>query len=209
MRCLSLLVLAMVALTGCRGGTSEEPPVLPPPKFMDHYLLPVTNMNLQPRYNPQGQNDFWPDEANGRQPPANTVARGALKADSAFYRGVGADGEPVAEYPLQLTEALLDRGQKRYDIYCSACHDRTGAGKGLVPTRGWIPPPSLYDPRILQFTPGQFFQVISQGVRTMPSYAKQIPEADRWAIVAYIQALQTAATASLDDVPAEQRSNLK
>ena len=189
--------------------TSEEPPVLPPPKWLDTYLLPVTNMSQQPKYLPQGSNDFWPNAANNRLPPENTVARGALKADPAFYRGVGPDGAPVTEYPVQLTAELLDRGQERYNIYCAACHDRMGTGQGLVPKRGWVPPPSFYDPRILQFTPGQFYQVISEGVRPMPSYARQIPEADRWAIVAYVQALQTAATASLGDVPPEQRSNLK
>ncbi len=209
MRRHSMLILAVLALAGCRGGTSEEPPVLPPPKALDHYILPVTNMNDQPKYTAQGKNDFWPDASDNRLPPENTVARGALKADPAFYRGIGADGQPVTEYPMELTPALLARGQERYDIYCSACHDRTGSGQGLVPKRGWIAPPSFYDQRLLGFGPGQFFQVISQGVRTMPAYAKQIPEADRWAIVAYIQALQTAATASLDDVPAEQRTNLR
>jgi len=208
MRRLMLLTIAVVALAGCRGGTSEEPPVLPPPKWLDHYILPVTNMSLQPKYKPQGQNDFWPNGADMRLPPEGTVARGSLKADPAFYRGVDADGRPVREYPVQLTAALLDRGQERFDIYCAACHDRTGRGQGLVPRRGWIPPPSFYDDRILAFTPGELFQVISRGVRTMPSYAKQIPEADRWAIVAYVQALQTAATASLRDVPPDQRSNL-
>jgi mono/diheme cytochrome c family protein len=208
MRRLITMMLAVVALSGCRGGTSEEPPVLPPPKWLDHYLLPVTNMSLQPKYEAQAQNDFWSDGADMRMPPENTVARGALKADPAFYRGVDANGQPVDQYPVQLTRALLDRGQERYNVYCAPCHDRTGRGQGLVPKRGWVPPPSFFDDRILAFTPGQFYQVISQGVRTMPSYAKQIPEADRWAIVAYIQALQTAATASLDDVPPAQRSNL-
>src|SRR5690606_17261044 len=91
MRRLMLLTIAVVALAGCRGGTSEEPPVLPPPKWLDHYILPVTNMSLQPKYKPQGQNDFWPNGADMRLPPEGTVARGSLKADPAFYRGVDAD----------------------------------------------------------------------------------------------------------------------
>ncbi len=209
MRRLSMLILAAAALAGCRGGTSEDPPVLPPPKVVDHYIVPVTNMSNQPKYNAQRENDFWPNGANSRLPPEQTIARGALKADPAFYRGVTADGAPVAEYPVELTPALLARGEERYNIYCAPCHDRMGTGQGLVPKRGWVPPPSIHDPRLLEFKPGQFFQVISQGVRTMPAYAKQIPEADRWAIVAWIQALQTSATASLDDVPPEQRTNLR
>lgn len=210
MRRLSMLTLAAgLLLVGCRGGTSTEPPVLPPPKQLDHYLLPTSNMNIQPKYVPQGQNDFWPNEQNARPVPENTVARGALKADSAFYRGVGADGQPVAEYPVELTPALLARGEERFNIYCAPCHDRAGTGQGLVPKRGWIAPPNFQDQRIREFVPGQFFEVITHGVRTMPSYAKQIPEADRWAITAWIQTLQRSNHATLEDVPPELRNNLR
>lgn len=208
MRRLPLILAAGLALAGCRGGTSEEPPVLPPPKVVD-YLLQVTNMNEQPKYLPGGKNEFFPDGMDNRPVPANTVARGALKADSAFYRGVDEAGKPVAQYPVELNEQLLARGQERWNIFCAPCHDRAGTGQGLVPRRGWIPPPSLHDDRIRAFVPGEFFQVITNGVRTMPSYAKQIPEADRWAIVAWMQALQRAGNASLEDVPADQRTNLR
>lgn len=209
MRRFSLLVLALVAVAGCRGGVSEEPPVLPPPKWLDHYLLPVTNMSYQPKFISQGQNDFYPDGMDNRLPPENTIARGSLKADSAFYRGVDAEGKPVTEYPVELTRELLERGRERYDIYCSMCHDKTGRGQGIVPKSGWVAPPSFYDERILALGPGDLFGIITNGVRTMPSYAKQIPEADRWAIVAYVQALQTGNTASIENVPADQRNNLR
>lgn len=207
MRRLILLTTAVVALAGCRGGTSEEPPVLPPPKVLDHYILPVTNVAFQPRYQAQGENDFFPDRMDMRLPPEGTVARGALKDDDAFYRGLGPDGKPVTDYPREVTAELLERGQVRYDIFCAPCHDRTGRGQGLAPRVGWIPPTSFYDDRVLGLAPGDLFQVITHGVRTMPGYGKQISEADRWAIVAWVQTLQTAGTASLADVPPAQRSN--
>lgn len=208
-RMLLLSLFAAMALAGCRGGTSTEPPVLPPPKILDYYVLPVTNMNNQPKAKSQSESTFWPDGRTVRMPPEHTVARNSLKADPAFYRGVDEEGKPVTQYPVELTEALVHRGQERYGIYCAPCHDAVGTGKGLVPTRGWVPPPSFHDPRIQEFVPGQLFQVISEGVRTMPSYARQIPESDRWAIVSYIQALQRSHHATLEDVPPESRNNLR
>ncbi|AKU92811.1 c-type cytochrome [Vulgatibacter incomptus] len=208
-RMLLLSFFAALALAGCRGGTSTEPPLLVPSKWVDHFFLPVTNMNNQPKAKAQSQSHFWPDGRTARLPPEHTVARDALKADDAFYRGVDSAGKPVAQYPVELSEGLLARGQQRYNIYCAPCHDAVGTGKGIVPTKGWIPPPSFHDERILEFVPGQLFDVISHGVRTMPSYAKQISEGDRWAIVSYIQALQRSHHASLEDVPPELRNNLR
>lgn len=208
MRRLSFLFVAL-AIAGCRGGVNTEPPVLPPPKALDQRILPGSDMNNQPKYMAQSSNKLWADGMDMRPVPANTVARGALKADPAFYRGVDAAGQPVTEYPIEVTTSLVERGQDRYNVYCAPCHDRVGTGQGLVPKRGWIPPPNFHDQRLREFVPGQFYQAISQGVRTMPSYAKQIPEADRWAIVAYVQALQRANFAKLEDVPPEQRNNLK
>ncbi len=208
-RLLLLSLLSALALSGCRGGTSEDPPILPPPKWVDFFLVPVTNMNNQPKDKSQSESAFWPDGRTMRTPPTHTVARDSLKADPAFYRGVDADGQPVTQYPVEVSEALVHRGKERYTIYCAPCHDAVGTGKGLVPTRGWIPPPSIHEPRIQEFVPGQFFQLISDGVRTMPSYAKQISEGDRWAIVSYIQALQRTHHAKLEDVPPESRNNLR
>ena len=97
----------------------------------------------------------------------------------------------------------------RYDVFCAPCHDRTGSGHGLVPRRGWIPPPNFHTDALRAYTPGQFFSVITHGIRTMPSYAKQIPEGDRWAIASYVQALQRSHYAKLEDVPPAQRAALR
>ena len=172
------LLGAAVLLSGCRGQTSRKPPI-----FIQH------GMEFQPRFNAFEGNSFYADGRNMRTPPAGTVARGLLKDDDTFYRG-GDSSSPVQSNPVPVTADLLERGQQRYNIYCAPCHSRTGLGNGMVVQRGFLPPPSLHDTRIVQLPDGQIFQVISKGLRNMPSYAKQIPEADRWAIVAYVRALQ-------------------
>ena len=205
----SLLALAaMLALAGCRGGTQDAPPIMVPSKVID-VLMGVTNMDDQPKYKSQEDSSFFPDGRTSRMPPEHTVARGALRADPAFYRGVGADGAPLAGFPVEVNANLVERGRERYDIYCAPCHDQVGAGQGIVPKRGWIPPPSFHQDYLRAYTPGQFFQVITNGIRSMPSYAKQIPEQDRWAIVAYVQALQRSHYAKAAEVPAAQRGNLQ
>lgn len=173
---------AAILLSGCRGQTSHKPP-----------LWILHGMELQPRYNAFEGNTFFADGRNMRTPPEGTVARGLLREDDAFYRGGGA--KPVARNPLPVTQELMERGQARYQIYCAPCHASTGAGNGPVVQRGFLPPPNLHDARILALSDGEIFQVITNGIRNMPSYAKQIPEEDRWAITAYIRALQYTRTA--------------
>lgn len=202
---MSWIFVALFALAGCRGGTSEDPPVIPIAKIVEHHVVPVTNMTYQPKAKAQAGSEFWPDGMAQRLPPEHTIARNGLKLDSAFFRGVDADGNPVTQYPVEVTTALVQRGQERYDIFCAVCHDRAGEGRGIVPTRGWIPPPTFHQERIRKMVPGELYQIVSNGVRTMPGYAKQIPESDRWAIVAYVQALQRAHFAKAEDVPAQQR----
>jgi mono/diheme cytochrome c family protein len=172
------LLGAAVLLSGCRGQTSRKPPL-----FILH------GMEFQPRFNAFEGNAFYADGRNMRTPPAGTVAQGLLKDDDAFYHG-GDSTQPVRTSPVPVTAALLERGQERFNIYCSPCHARTGLGNGMVVQRGFLPPPSLLEERIVQLPDGQIFQVITKGLRNMPSYAKQIPESDRWAIVSYIRALQ-------------------
>lgn len=171
------LLLAAVLLSGCRGQTSRKPP-----------LWIMHGMEFQPRYNAFEGNSFFADGRNMRPPPEGTVARDHLRADDAFYRG-GAQA-PVAKIPVAVTPALMERGRERYNIYCTPCHSATGEGSGMVVKRGFLPPPSLHDARIAALPDGELFRIISNGIRNMPAYGKQIPEEDRWAVVAYIRALQ-------------------
>jgi mono/diheme cytochrome c family protein len=178
------LLGAAVLLSGCRGQTSRKPPL-----WIQH------GMEFQPKFNAFEGNKFYADGRNMRTPPEGTVARGQLKEDNVFYHG-GDSANPVRTSPVPMTEGLLERGRERFDIYCTPCHSRTGFGNGMVVQRGFLPPPSLHDPRIVAMPDGQIFQIITKGIRTMPSYAKQIPESDRWAIVAYIRALQYSQNAA-------------
>ncbi len=164
-------------------------------------------MHDQPRYEPLERSGFFKDQRAARPLPAGTVARGQLRADQHFYEGrVG--GRPATELPVPATAALLARGQERYGIYCTPCHDRTGSGRGMIVQRGYPAPSSFHVERLREATPGYFFDAITRGFGVMPSYAVQIPPQDRWAIIAYIRALQLSQHASVDDVPAVERGAL-
>jgi mono/diheme cytochrome c family protein len=131
-----------------------------------------------------------------------------LHSDTHFYTGK-VDGNLVETLPFPVTRTLLERGHERYEIYCAPCHDRVGSGQGMVVRRGFRRPPSLHIDRLREAPIGHFFDVISNGFGAMPDYAAQIPPRDRWAIAAYIRALQLSQHATLADVPAELREQLQ
>ena len=158
----------------------------------------------QPRYKPLAKSDFFGDERASRPLVDGTVARGYLRADEQLYTGK-VNGKLVETFPFPIDEKTLLRGQARYDIFCAPCHDRVGTGQGMIVRRGYRPPPSYHIDRLRAAPPGYFFDVISHGFGAMPDYADQIPPRDRWAIVAYIRALQLSQHASLADVPDNQR----
>jgi mono/diheme cytochrome c family protein len=161
----------------------------------------------QPRYKALGRSRFFTDQRQARPPVEGTVARGMLRADSKLY--AGKEGNTlIAQFPLPVTRALLDRGRQRFDIYCAPCHDRTGSGDGMIVRRGYRRPPTYHSDRLRQQPDGYFFDVITNGFGAMPDYATQVPAPDRWAIVAYIRALQLSQQASINDVPAAERSQL-
>jgi mono/diheme cytochrome c family protein len=198
---MTLLILGLLALTACREQVSRRPPI---------HVNP--NMDDQERYDPQEANPLFADGMAQRPPEPGAVARGQLHEDSALHRGKQADGSFVQDNPLPVTAALLARGRERYNIYCSPCHGQAGDGQGMVaPPRydGMIPPPSYHDGRLRVMADGELFGAITDGVRTMPSYARQIPVEDRWAIVAYIRALQRSQRTVIGDVPAELRDKLE
>lgn len=166
------------------------------------------DMHDQPKVEPFEASEFFADGMASRKPVGGTVARGQLREDDHFYRGLDPDGNFAAELPMPLTAELLERGRERYDIFCSPCHSRTGDGDGMVVRRGFKAPQSLHLERLRASPPGYYFDVISSGFGEMPSYASQVPVADRWAIVAYIQALQLSRHAERSRLDAEDLAAL-
>jgi mono/diheme cytochrome c family protein len=198
----ALALFAVLVLGGCRGYRSEKTAL---------HLNP--NLDWQAKYKTQ---------TLSMMPPDGTVPWGSvktfnhsedgenyLKDDESFFEGKGPNGEWMKKAPVNVTEAFVKRGQERFNIYCSACHDRAGTGRGPVVLRGFVPPPNFSDDRIIAYTDGEIFNVISHGIRTMPSYAKQIPEIDRWAIITYVRALQKSRLAHANDLSNEMRKQLK
>jgi mono/diheme cytochrome c family protein len=168
-------------------------------------------MDNQPKYRPLRPSTFFEDGQSERPLVFGTVARGYLRDDVELYMGKVPGSEPPADtttFPFPITRAVLDRGQERFNIYCSVCHGRLGNGDGMVAQRGFRPPPSYHIDRLREAPVGHLFDVMTSGFGAMPSYADQIPPRDRWAIVAYIRALQLSQHATLADVPPEERQKL-
>ncbi|HXK02862.1 MAG TPA: cytochrome c [Verrucomicrobiae bacterium] len=166
------------------------------------------DMQDQPKFIPLRPSTFFADGRSARPIPEGTVARGHLNDDTLFYTGKGPDGKPVNEFPFPVTKAVIQRGQQRFNIYCTPCHDRTGNGNGMVVQRGYRHPPTYHSDRLRQVPNGYIFDVITNGFGAMPDYAAQIPPADRWAIVSYVRALQLSQQASINDVPSDARGQL-
>src|SRR6202451_1623682 len=163
------------------------------------------DMQVQPRENPLSRSDFFADQRSARPLVEGTVARGQLHADTYFYTGkVG--GTPGDAMPFPATKEVMERGRERYNIFCAPCHSRVGDGNGFVVSRGFSRlPPSYHIPRLQKAPLGYFYDVIANGYGVMPDYAAQIPPHDRWAIVAYIRALQLSQNAAMSGVPAGQQ----
>jgi mono/diheme cytochrome c family protein len=185
------LLIAFVA--GCRGETSKNPPI-----------VVIRNMYQQPRYNMQGESEFFADHRTMRPPVAGAVSR-EREVDPEIATGrVADDSAYVLTIPRRTVNelggmtSLLARGQDRYRIYCTPCHDATGSGNGEVAAHAVatgaaaMKPPTYHQDRLRHAPDGQIFATISNGVRNMPAYDYQIPLNDRWAIVGYVRALQVS-----------------
>jgi mono/diheme cytochrome c family protein len=162
----------------------------------------------QPKYKPLEKSDFFPDQRASRQLLEGTVARGTLDAANPAGLAPGPEAKATT-LPMPLTRELLARGRERFEIFCTPCHDRTGSGQGMVIRRGYRPPPSLHIERLRDAPVGQIYDTITRGLGAMPDYAQQIPPADRWAIAAYVKALQLSQHAALADLTAEERAKLE
>lgn len=161
----------------------------------------------QPRYEPLQKSNLFDDQRASRPLVEGTVARGHLDADEQLATGKSG-GQPAATFPFPVDRQLLLRGRERYEIFCAPCHDRVGMGQGMIVRRGYRPPPSLHIDRLRAAPPGHFFDVITHGFGVMPDYAAQMSVRDRWAIAAYIRALQLSQNAVIGDVPESDRRAL-
>ena len=185
MRALTPVVLVASVLVGCR-----------------------QDMHDQPKHKPLSASEFYTlDHRSARPPVPGTVARGHLQDDSSYF--TGKDGAiPTATLPMLVTAQLLERGQVRFQTFCAPCHGRTGRGDGMIVQRAFKAPPSLHLDRLRAAPVGHFYDVITHGFGAMADYAAQVPVADRWAITAYIRALQLSQHASLADVPPDKLDRL-
>jgi mono/diheme cytochrome c family protein len=171
------------------------------------------DMHDQPKYIPLRESSFFGDARSARSVVAGTVARGQLRDDPLLYTGKtsaagGAAGADATMFPFAIDDKLMARGRERFDIYCSPCHGRTGMGDGMIVRRGYRRPPTYHQDRLRDAPVGHFFDVITNGFGAMPDYATQIRAEDRWAIIAYVRALQLAQHAAIADVPPDRRAEL-
>ena len=202
-----LVVLSWVPLAlimRARVTTSSQPRI---------HIIP--DMDSQPKFKTQARNPMFADRRAMRPPVAGAVPRGANLGEPAITSGrIGEDW--VAAIPLDVDRGTLQRGRQRYEIYCSPCHGLAGFGDGMVAKRAdellegtWTPPTSFHTDLLRERPAGHLFNTISNGIRNMPAYGPQIPVEDRWAIVAYVRALQRSQNATVDDVPPDIRAQLR
>jgi mono/diheme cytochrome c family protein len=167
------------------------------------------DMHDQPKYIPLRPSTFFNDGRSARPLVEGSVARGQLHEDAALYTGKSADGKLLETFPFPVTPQVLARGQDRFNIYCTPCHGRLGDGSGMVVRRGFRRPPSYHIDRLRAAPAGHFFDVITNGIGAMQDYAAQLDAPDRWAIVAYIRALQLSQNANVSDAPPAARAQLE
>jgi len=203
---LAFLVILTVSVLGFRGRTAQRPPIEVFPD-MDH----------QAKYKPQAESKFFADGRADRPMPAGVVPRGRtedadpdfLRADDAKYLGKNPDGSFGRGFPVEVTESLIRRGGDRYQIYCAPCHGANGDGNGITKAYGMVATPTYHDARLRDMAEGEIYNTVANGKNTMLGYADKLSVTDRWAVVAYVRALQRAANGRIDDVPLEKRGDLK
>lgn len=201
-----------VSILGFRGSKFTKPPL---------YIFP--DMDWQEKYQPQGENGFFADGRNDRTPVAGTVARGnahemrgvfseaygyAPVLNPSLYTGKGAEGEFITEFPISVTHELMKLGHDKYSIFCYICHGSSGDGNGITKKYGMVATANYHDDRLRNMAIGEIFNTVTNGKGQMGSYADKLSPEERWAVIAYVRALQRSQNAQIEDVPAEHRSEL-
>ena len=162
----------------------------------------------QPKYRPLAVSTFFPDGRSARPVPAKLLLTTGPTKGEAIEQGTN-NGVFVATIPVPLDRPLIERGRDRFDIYCSPCHGLVGDGQGMIAKRGFKQPADLHSDRIRQAPPGYLYEVIANGYGAMPDYGDELSIRDRWAVVAYIRALELSRHATLQDVPADRQTALE
>ena len=203
MRYVYLVAFFVVVLTvgalGFRGSISTKPP-----------LEVFPDMDRQSKYQPQGPSEFFADGRADRPLPAGVVARGDLRSDPHFSLGRDAQGEFAYGFPASVVvnRAFMERGKERYEIYCAPCHGSIGDGRGIVTQYGWGTPANLHSDVFRAQAEGMIFNTITHGKNTMFGYGDKLVPEDRWAVIAYIRALQRSQNSRVTDVPAAHQAEL-
>ncbi len=196
---LALVVALTVSVLGLRGTKSTKPPL---------EIFP--DMDRQEKYKAQAANPLFADGRADRPIPAGTVARGELRADDHVYAGKTANGDFAKTFPaaLSVNAQFMARGQERYTIYCAPCHGAAGDGNGITKKYGMVATPTYHDARLRDMPVGEIYNTITHGKNTMGSYADKLTPEDRWAVIAYVRALQRAQNATAADVPPSHKKEL-
>ena len=209
---LLFVVVAVLSIFGLRGRKSTQPPV---------WVFP--DMDIQAKYKPQGENSFFADGRNDRPAPAGAVMRGQtadihnvfsddfrypVAENPSLYSGKDAVGEWYRGFPLEVTNELMNIGQEKYTIFCAVCHGASGNGNGITSKYGITATPTYHDDRLRNMTEGEIYNTIVHGKGLMKGYGYKLSVDERWAIIAYMRALQLANNASVEDVPGELKPTL-
>lgn len=197
---IATVLAASLLLTGCIQGPQRGPS-----------FRVFTDMENQEKFKPQSSTSFFADGRSNRRPVAGTVARGHLRDNDLMNTGFTPAGLYTGKNPVTIDPELVKLGQTRFNVYCTPCHDQQGTGKGIVALRtpAWQPS-NLTDERVRGFADGDIFDTITNGRRSMPAYKYQIPSVkDRWAVVAYVRALQRASSGTAEDVPEDKKAELR
>jgi mono/diheme cytochrome c family protein len=201
---LAFLVVLTVSVLGFRGSSFTRPPLM---VFPDTFF---PEMNRQAKYKPQAESAFFADGRTDRPLPAGVVSRNPLRDDDQLYRGKTADGQWARGFPATVTvdARLMERGRERFTIYCQPCHGALGDGKGIVTQYNWGAPANFHSDTFRSMPEGQIFDTITNGTKTMFPYGDKLVPEDRWAVIAYVRALQRAQNAHVEDVEANHKSEL-
>jgi len=206
------VVVAVVSILGFRSDKFRQPPI---------WVFP--DMDIQAKFKPQGKNEFFADQRDDRPVVPGAVLRGynwdvkeVFEGDYEFakaknppaYTGKTADGDWVRGFPIAVTYDLVELGQQKYTIFCQPCHGQTGDGNGITKQYGMAATPTFHDARLRDMADGEIFNTITHGKNLMGAYGMKLNEEERWAVIAYLRALQLAQNASIDDVPAQFRTEL-